>query len=203
MSKMKEEEVVPYKPFPYRDGNKIVKIYEVEECDELGFKKLLKYCDYTNKKGKLHTGHVLQVTQLGNDNILEQSEIDKFLKSSVDETLPFDWYDGYVLGFVQVEQDLHLMMSWRTEPGRLWEDIYFKVNPEFKSEVLEYYKPFDPSISEEESVRVSDEAGSWDGLMKYVDEGKWFSDIIFIKRTMASYSGVRGAIAKLRLKEDI
>lgn len=202
--KNKQEKMKPYKPLPYREGNTIVQIYEREEMDEMGFKTLIKYCDYTDKKKNLHEGHILQVTQLGNDNILEQSEIDTFLKSCVEETLPFAWHDGYVLGFVKVEEELHLMMAWQTVHGKLWEDVYFKVNPEFEKDVLEYYKIFDPSLTEEEEelLNKDESKGSFDGFINHVNEGLWITDIVFIKRTMASYSGVRGEIAKLRLKSS-
>lgn len=74
-----KQKIRPHHPVPYQQGNTIVRHYEKDEVDEMGNKFLVKYCDYTNKKGTLIEKHALQVIQLGNENIVEGKEKDFIL----------------------------------------------------------------------------------------------------------------------------
>jgi hypothetical protein len=58
---MKEKKIIPYKPLPFRDGNKIVKKYTERFEDRVGNTGTYTKVDYYDKKGKLNDGYVLYV----------------------------------------------------------------------------------------------------------------------------------------------
>lgn len=203
----KKEKMKNYKPFPYRDGYKILKHYDVEEKDEMGFKRLLKCCDFIDKKGKLNEGYIVQVIQKGNDNILTENETKKLASVYTDKTLPHVWYDGYVMAFKRYKDDLYIFFDWARESGIYWSELYFKIKPEHEQEVLEFYKSESPLLTDEEYKAIEesgeDKLATFENFIKTKDENDWMDDIIFIKRNRVKFSGVRGSIAKMKLEESM
>lgn len=203
----KKEKMKPYKPVPYRDGYKILKHYEVEETDSMGFKRLLKCCDFLDKKGKLNEKYILQVVQLGNDNILSSKAAEELVSSFVDEKLPHVWYDGYVMAFTRYKEDLYIFFAWDSEPRIFWSELYFKIKKEHEQAVLDFYKSESPLLTDEEheAMEESGEASlaTFENFIKAKDENDWMDDIVFIKRNRVKYSGVRGSIAQMKLEESM
>ena len=58
---MKEKEIVPYHPLPYRPGNKVVRTYVKHMKTKSGFEADITYADFRDKKNKLNEGFVLYV----------------------------------------------------------------------------------------------------------------------------------------------
>lgn len=129
-----------YKPLPYRKGNTIIRHYEKNEVDEMGNKFLVKYCDYTNKKGEMKEGYALQVIQLGNDNILSKEEVDNFLLDdeyfNPIENMDYLYYDGYLMYYTLIKNNLYFVYYWSSNTTLdKKEEMAFKLNPD-------YYKDF-------------------------------------------------------------
>lgn len=208
----KKEKIKPYKPLPYRDGNTIIKYYEVEETDHLGFKKLLKCCDFLDKKKKLNEKYVLKVTQLGNKNLMETKEIEEIAFVNADMKLPYIWHDEVVLGFKRVNGSLYFFTVWDYDRGMYWQDFYLKINKESEQEVLEFYKYSSDGLTEEDKkemelkgINEEDESNKTEfvNLIKTAKEKKWIEETIFIKRTLAGFSGIKGEIAEMKLDHEI
>ena len=49
----------PYHPVPYREGNDIIRLFDIDYCDPIGNKAIITKADYTDKKGKLIENYTL------------------------------------------------------------------------------------------------------------------------------------------------
>jgi len=71
----------PYKPVPYREGNKVLRIYDVPFVDSVGNKALVTKCDFLDKKGNTNEGYDLRVKWLEEKPLFTEERKDFFLKA--------------------------------------------------------------------------------------------------------------------------
>lgn len=61
LMRVSEVKIVPYRPLPFRDGNKVVERYTEPFTDRIGNEAEITYVDYLDKKGKLNERFVMYI----------------------------------------------------------------------------------------------------------------------------------------------
>lgn len=104
--KSNEQEVTPYKPYPYQDGNKVIRTYTEEFMDSVGNTATITKCDFTNKKGKLQEGYDLHVSWHPEEQWSHEKQ-KCFMRDFYNcEQEHLDWYDGPISYFFTHENKL-------------------------------------------------------------------------------------------------
>jgi hypothetical protein len=57
----KEIKKIPYKPMPFRDGHKLIRLFEEDFVDKIGNQAVITKADFFDKKGKEVLGYTLYV----------------------------------------------------------------------------------------------------------------------------------------------
>ncbi len=151
MSKQDKTKKPPYKPLPYREGNTVIKTYEVDFVDSVGNKAVITRCDFVDKKKNTHIGYDLRIKWL--DPVLKYGgeNRDSFLKSfwDADESYPYSYYDGPIIGFFKFKDELFMHYYWLSDRDSLSYMVFKMKNfsKEYYNELFESINRFEDYIN--------------------------------------------------------